>query len=160
MTDSERSRPMRARGLKPVATHAITPSGLVAPHAGAWIETSDRFSALRRASVAPHAGAWIETSSTFLIQFPSSVAPHAGAWIETPIRENPTPCRLSRPMRARGLKRAGTLPGIFIPVPSRPMRARGLKPRRTGQYQSVKKSRPMRARGLKLLCSAAFRLSM
>ncbi len=33
----------------------------VAPHAGAWIETSRDLSALSPDSVAPHAGAWIET---------------------------------------------------------------------------------------------------
>jgi len=35
----------------------------VAPHAGAWIETSVRPSAVSLKIVAPHAGAWIETKS-------------------------------------------------------------------------------------------------
>ncbi len=56
------SRPMRARGLK----HALDEGQLagvgVAPHAGAWIETSYLFiMPLRANAVAPHAGAWIET---------------------------------------------------------------------------------------------------
>ena len=33
--------------------------------------------------VAPHAGAWIETSVGLVISILSPVAPHAGAWIET-----------------------------------------------------------------------------
>ncbi len=33
--------------------------------------------------VAPHAGAWIETQSCPYEEEPSYVAPHAGAWIET-----------------------------------------------------------------------------
>ena len=33
--------------------------------------------------VAPHAGAWIETSSDTKEEKNSRVAPHAGAWIET-----------------------------------------------------------------------------
>ena len=40
-----------------------------------------------RFAVAPHAGAWIETS--ILVSFPAEhqVAPHAGAWIETPFSD-------------------------------------------------------------------------
>ena len=33
--------------------------------------------------VAPHAGAWIETIDKYRRRWPSKVAPHAGAWIET-----------------------------------------------------------------------------
>ena len=33
--------------------------------------------------VAPHAGAWIETQTQPLQRLGSGVAPHAGAWIET-----------------------------------------------------------------------------
>jgi len=36
---------------------------LVAPHAGAWIETMQGLVILNRKKVAPHAGAWIETLS-------------------------------------------------------------------------------------------------
>ena len=34
----------------------------VAPHAGAWIETTSPLYCLPAIAVAPHAGAWIETS--------------------------------------------------------------------------------------------------
>ena len=33
--------------------------------------------------VAPHAGAWIETGLKSLLIYGQVVAPHAGAWIET-----------------------------------------------------------------------------
>ncbi len=78
---------------------------LVAPHAGAWIETLTgktldavetslltqerglKHSQLKdlknERKVAPHAGAWIETFRKFNIFIVVSVAPHAGAWIET-----------------------------------------------------------------------------
>jgi len=36
-----------------------------------------------RIAVAPHAGAWIETTSRSAIAGTVVVAPHAGAWIET-----------------------------------------------------------------------------
>ncbi len=35
---------------------------VVAPHAGAWIETGKELPVSRYRQVAPHAGAWIETS--------------------------------------------------------------------------------------------------
>ena len=54
---------MRGRGLKPLKIGDKIVPFLVAPHAGAWIETmlmskheKDMF------MVAPHAGAWIETT--------------------------------------------------------------------------------------------------
>jgi len=34
---------------------------MVAPHAGAWIETGAHLLKFGRLAVAPHAGAWIET---------------------------------------------------------------------------------------------------
>ena len=37
----------------------------------------------KRHTVAPHAGAWIETSDRGRVSVPEEVAPHAGAWIET-----------------------------------------------------------------------------
>ena len=46
---------MRAYGIDPMN---------VAPHAGAWIETTDVSVKLNTDFVAPHAGAWIETATT------------------------------------------------------------------------------------------------
>ena len=55
------SRPTRARGLKHVGLERGGTLIGVAPHAGAWIETSKAVYASAVSMVAPHAGAWIET---------------------------------------------------------------------------------------------------
>ncbi len=55
-----RSRPLRARGLKPSLFFAVEKPSKVAPPAGAWIETK-ALSAIQALQVAPPAGAWIET---------------------------------------------------------------------------------------------------
>ena len=56
---------------------------VVAPHAGAWIETMRTLRRKQSNLVAPHAGAWIETANHAVQLVPVLVAPHAGAWIET-----------------------------------------------------------------------------
>ena len=58
----ELSRPMRARGLKQKTRPLYVPVIIVAPHAGAWIETYYPTQHREKGKVAPHAGAWIETS--------------------------------------------------------------------------------------------------
>jgi len=100
---------------------------IVAPHAGAWIETHQLTSSdIRKKShpmrvrglklflirfvslsnVAPHAGAWIETLITWRCLRQQNVAPHAGAWIETFYFPSPVSSPSgSHPMRVRGLKR-------------------------------------------------------
>ena len=60
-------------------------SDVVAPHAGAWIETGESRRSLNRKHVAPHAGAWIETPTCYMKGYP---------------------CQWSPPMRGRGLKRS------------------------------------------------------
>ena len=82
---------------------------LVAPHAGAWIETRRCLILGRSAHVAPHAGAWIETLIQEYHLQAKTVAPHAGAWIET--HEIPKRMTLltSPPMRGRGLKPLTTI---------------------------------------------------
>ncbi len=52
---------MRARGLKLALKWLDTKPNLVAPHAGAWIETQNLEIYAPWVLVAPHAGAWIET---------------------------------------------------------------------------------------------------
>ena len=91
--------------MKPSQTASVEQEVIVAPHAGAWIETDFVDDIISYADVAPHAGAWIET-----VYYPSmidhymshptrvrglkhkrhmdltdayAVAPSAGAWIET-----------------------------------------------------------------------------
>ena len=56
---------------------------MVAPHAGARIETNQQGIAGFGGIVAPHAGARIETPNVFNSLMTKSVAPHAGARIET-----------------------------------------------------------------------------
>ena len=55
------SLPARERGLKHYSTDLIIDPDVVAPRAGAWIETEDDALILEKAAVAPRAGAWIET---------------------------------------------------------------------------------------------------
>ena len=69
---------------------------MVAPHAGAWIETTAEARTMATVTVAPHAGAWIETFTIEKLKEDGAVAPHAGAWIETslPSTHTSTPaCR-------------------------------------------------------------------
>ena len=71
---------------------------LVAPRAGAWIETYMIRLGIEKNKVAPRAGAWIETLSCGKNLKPDSVAPRAGAWIETLQNRFPTQhlCRAPR----------------------------------------------------------------
>ncbi len=78
---------------------------IVAPRAGAWIETFQDVPVSGASDVAPRAGAWIETILTPSLNPLIYVAPRAGAWIETlPIISYPLGYR-SLPARERGLKR-------------------------------------------------------
>ncbi len=78
------SHPSRVRGLKLEKADAESNGLMVAPLAGAWIETrGSRASALNPKAVAPLAGAWIETSRNIELDVDDIVAPLAGAWIET-----------------------------------------------------------------------------
>ena len=108
---------------------------LVAPHAGAWIETRQSHSRAAAQKVAPHAGAWIETYNPLIYYFhlasppmrgrglkpivtsatelPIRVAPHAGAWIETDSRLSTPPDLMSPPMRGRGLKQQTPGSGVL-----------------------------------------------
>ena len=56
------SHPMWVRGLKLGTSPEATTPPLVAPHVGAWIETSSSVMFAFALQVAPHVGAWIETS--------------------------------------------------------------------------------------------------
>jgi len=80
-TERAKSHPMRVRGLKLFFVTSVL-SLYVAPHAGAWIETTLQFTHRQDLTVAPHAGAWIETFNNDSIV--SNISSH--------------------PMRVRGLK--------------------------------------------------------
>ena len=79
-------------------------NGIVAPRAGAWIETIIESGTDTVARVAPRAGAWIETNSLLIIIIILFVAPRAGAWIETNQRNSLRQQAKSLPARERGLK--------------------------------------------------------
>ena len=99
-----KSRPARARGLKLEAPVYVPPVVVVAPRAGAWIETLILGYLCYCNSVAPRAGAWIETTKAMGLPLRTNVAPRAGAWIETAKACTATCYLMSRPARARGLK--------------------------------------------------------
>jgi len=58
-----KSHPVRVRGLKHNQIFNLFFDYLVAPRAGAWIETFILLCLSSLISVAPRAGAWIETRS-------------------------------------------------------------------------------------------------
>ena len=74
---------MRERGLKQMNLFCLRQRKVVAPYAGAWIETVIRLPITLATHVAPYAGAWIETPFAGLVSVGRIVAPYAGAWIET-----------------------------------------------------------------------------
>jgi len=78
----------------------------IAPHAGAWIETTAGIIKGRNQIIAPHAGAWIETEGLKILEPKIIIAPHAGAWIETMSPVSQLVGWTSPPMRGRGLKRS------------------------------------------------------
>jgi len=77
------SHPLRVRGLKPPPAVPSAGPRIVAPLAGAWIETSVLLPCSVVIVVAPLAGAWIETVKNSRRRCLPPVAPLAGAWIET-----------------------------------------------------------------------------
>ena len=69
--------------MKLLCAICTTLLSLVAPLAGAWIETPRQTLDVPNNKVAPLAGAWIETPLVAGSTPPLLVAPLAGAWIET-----------------------------------------------------------------------------
>ena len=142
------SRPARARGLKLNIVGGKHNYIVVAPRAGAWIETISVPTISRKNNVAPRAGAWIETTVNAGASLVLQVAPRAGAWIETWSALICLAMTLSRPARARGLKH---------PSPCHVANAGDVAPRagawietRYGSPDELgTSSRPARARGLK-----------
>ena len=76
--------------------------------------------------VAPHVGAWIETSATTLRHHLRLVAPHVGAWIETLTVRSLIGIMKSLPMWERGLKLLYCM-DCSIKCQSLPMWERGLQ---------------------------------
>ena len=125
--DRAESRPARARGLKHLLSRLQHGNCLVAPRAGAWIETR-RWYVCRL----PHARS----------------RPARARGLKPLVDDKRASAHSSRPARARGLKPRARSAAAAI-IASRPARARGLKlPGRRGRDDRIG-SRPARARGLK-----------
>jgi len=73
------SHPVRVRGLKPYPLDLRTCGSLVAPRAGAWVETGLRVIRSLAGWVAPRAGAWVET-------------PDRHRWMQQSRRRTPCGC--------------------------------------------------------------------
>ena len=168
----ETSHPTRVRGLKHDLRAIEDLRHDVAPHAGAWIETTGWRRRPGRSPVAPHAGAWIETSvcSTVRPRLPSHptrvrglkrlaavtalvsarwVAPHAGAWIETSINLWVQTRRLVAPHAGAWIETKKSTSFLIRSNKSHPTRVRGLKLAKVLFKASWMKSHPTRVRGLK-----------
>ena len=175
------SPPVRGRGLKqPRRGPSKQCSCKVAPRAGAWIETVQRYSVTShvRDCVAPRAGAWIETSMTQTRFASTGVAPRAGAWIETSYGSRVSAQRDVAPRAgawietfesATSRRGPGVAPraGAWIETltqgnrdtvfhRSPPVRGRGLKRGGHGPVIEAAGSPPVRGRGLKQLPNGAF----
>ena len=72
MFPAQRSLPTRERGLKLSSSTVQDITSVVAPYAGAWIETGGLRFDSSTVVVAPYAGAWIETMKSVTI-FPMPV---------------------------------------------------------------------------------------
>ena len=133
---------------------ASTMKAAVAPHAGAWIETSDgRPSDHATPSSPPTRGRGLKhVCDRRCTRTADRVAPHAGAWIETRIIDALARCdRIeSPPTRGRGLKPLSCDVSRESRIGSPPTRGRGLKhvQRRRANVPSTE-SPPTRGRGLK-----------
>ncbi|HAT1978248.1 TPA: hypothetical protein I8Z83_001477 [Legionella pneumophila] len=78
------SRPVRARGLKPVYLESNLDFNTVAPRAGAWIETSAASSVASFAAKSrPVRARGLKQVISYGYVSDVKVAPRAGAWIET-----------------------------------------------------------------------------
>ena len=143
---------------------------MVAPLAGAWIETfasrkrqptsasrpsrarglkpSVFFSSYMAARSRPSRARGLKHLKQQRKMIEQEVAPLAGAWIETVNLSQAWLSIQSRPSRARGLKLNLNVVLMHIDV-SRPSRARGLKHHFNVAMLPIWVSRPSRARGLK-----------
>ncbi len=150
---------MQGRGSKHPMLRDTPCPHIVAPHAGAWIETIWGRSALRSVSgrpscrgvdrndalvsfvyncgVAPHAGAWIETNNGDRNSSAYQVAPHAGAWIETEHYGGYTLQQWSPLMQGRGSKPSPAI-GRLADTASPLMQGRGSQ-RRHGNAGTLRK---------------------
>ena len=148
-----RSPPTRGRGSKPVSP-AMAAQPVGRPPPGGVDRNTPITSARSAVTVAPHPGAWIETSprqsygqgsgrrpppggvdrnpcAQDAARYPRAVAPHPGAWIETRHATSSKPTISSPPTRGRGSKRSQVHKSISARM-SPPTRGRGSKQKHPG----------------------------
>ena len=140
---------MRVRGLKPSQFLLFDLHTLVAPRAGAWIETfveipipdGDK-------QVAPRAGAWIETCCASFNSANFFVAPRAGAWIETYENDKDWGTGGVAP-RAGAWIETALAPTKCLYRPVAPRAGAWIETENSGLPQTGQTSHPVRVRGLK-----------
>ena len=140
--------PFAGAWIETAASSALPNSSAVAPFAGAWIETVYTTTAFTGTGVAPFAGAWIETDLTIPRRCGNRVAPFAGAWIETIAAALFRSTRCRRPLRG-GVDRNDGSGGIGETGWSPPSRGRGSKHAPAHVQLSLQLSPPSRGRGSK-----------
>ena len=121
---------------------------------GAWIETEFVYSHVNVQIVAPHVGAWIETSPP---PRQNGGIPSHPTWVRGLKRSDfgrPAPSLLSHPTWVRGLKLLSHCK-YNINIWSHPTWVRGLKQGCKELYMLIKASHPTWVRGLKLTSIAA-----
>ena len=100
----KKSHPTRVRGLKRGCIYNAKAAGLSHPTRVRGLKLYHVVYDIRHTVVAPYAGAWIETESRIILFRPFFVAPYAGAWIETSRGYVKARNMSSHPTRVRGLK--------------------------------------------------------
>ena len=100
------SRPTWARGLKLLRRYQRRQEPHVAPHVGAWIETSVLWYFGQTLLSRPTWARGLKPQDLRQEYRAPRVAPHVGAWIETLLPRRWGRCVGSRPTWARGLKPA------------------------------------------------------
>ncbi len=98
--------------------------------------------------VAPHAGAWIETMASLTMKIQVQVAPHAGAWIETDAATQFGPAYWSRLTQARGLKQTGVM-ALVRAIAVAPHAGAWIETATGKRSKCSERSRLTQARGLK-----------
>ena len=148
--DKLRSRPARARGLKHRDHRAPVPRVASRPARARGLKPVKGVLDAEVIRVAPRTGAWIETSTSSQQPGHREVAPRAGAWIETHWRKLEIGNSASRPARARGLKHTARYNSVCGRLVA-PRAGAWIETRWTWwRVFSPMRSRPARARGLKL----------
>src|SRR5438309_751601 len=93
------SLPTRERGLKQRRSGDIIAEAIVAPHAGAWIETTHNPAVHTQLMSLPTRERGLKHLVPGGFEGEAIVAPHAGAWIETATRLTTTGGSTSRSPR-------------------------------------------------------------